>query len=204
MKIYTYHDYVPELPNSENLIPIWKQSWSKLGWEPIVLNDSHARLHPKYNEYVERYRSLPTVNPKGYELACYLRWLAVAAVGGGWMSDSDVINYSLNPISPLPELTIWSYGGHICPCLVSGSADQYTHTAGVFASWEGPTNDEGGRPHASDQNILGRVTNIYNNVPLCSQYGSPAWDAFPVVHYPNGAMIGKQPREQYIPSLRIK
>jgi len=203
MKIYTYHDYVPELPHCDKMLPMWTDAWARLGWEPIVLDHSHARMHPMYDQYVEKYKRLPTVNPKGYELACYLRWLAVAAMGGGWMSDSDVIPYSFKPVAPpYSKLTIWSYGGHICPCLVSGDADAYSHAAEVFAAWEGPTNDEGGREHASDQNILGRVNHFYDNIPLCSQYGAPAWDSFPVVHYPNGAMEGKQPRHEYIPTLR--
>lgn len=203
MNIYTYHDYVPELPHADLLLDLWKDSWSKLGWDPIVINHSHAKEHPMYNDWIKKFKSLPTVNPKGYELACYLRWLAMAVVGGGWMSDSDVMTYNFKPYTPPTEkLTIWSHGGHICPCLVSGSSEQYTHAAGVFASWEGPTNEEDGRPHASDQNILGKVNYFYDNIPLCSQYGSTAWDAFPIVHYPNGSMEGKQPRHKFIPSLR--
>jgi hypothetical protein len=202
MEIYTYHEYVPEIPNGHILVDFWKECWTKAGWTPIVLDRSHAEQHPNYEEYLECYKKLPSVNPPGYELACYLRWLAVAAVGGGWMSDADVIPYNFKPIAPPEMLTIWSYGGHICPCLVSGSAEHYTYSAKVFAEWSGPTNIEREKPHASDQNILGRVDKFYHNIPLCSQYGDTGWDSFPVVHYPNGSMEGKQPREKYIPTLR--
>ena len=137
-------------------------------------------------------------------MACYLRWLAVSAVGGGWMSDADVIPYGFKPTAPPPEkLTIWSYSRRICPCLVSGNSEQYDYAAKIFADWSGPTNLERGLPHASDQNILIKIEHkFYNNIPLCSKYGEIAWDSFPVVHYPNGSMIGKKPREKYIPTLR--
>jgi hypothetical protein len=202
MKIYTYHEYVPEIPHGDGLLDLWKIAWKKAGWEPIVLGREDAEKHSNYEEYLERYKLLPSVNPTSYELACYLRWLAVAAVGGGWMSDADVIPYNFKPIAPPETLTIWSFGGHICPCLVSGSAEHYTHAAKVFAEWEGQTNLERGKPHASDQNILGCVDKFYHNIPLCSQHGDICWDSFPVVHYPNGSMEGKQPRENHIPNLR--
>lgn len=202
MKIYTYHEFVPELPHGHKLLDLWKSSWEKAGWDPIVLDRSHAEQHPNYSEYIEKYKALPSINPPGYELACYLRWLAMAVVGGGWMSDSDVIPYGFKPNTPPDMLTIWSYGGGICPCLVSGTSEHYTYTAKIFAEWVGETNLENGRPHASDQNILGKVDKFYHNIPICSQYGDVGWDNFPVVHYPNGSMRDKQPREKYIPELR--
>jgi len=202
MKIYTYHEHVPELPHADGLLPLWTESWKKNGWDPIVLDRSHAEQHPNYKEFLENYKTLPTVNASGYELACYLRWLALAVVGGGWMSDSDVMCYGFRPQTPPEKMTIWSRGEHICPCLVSGSSEQYTYAASIFAAWRGETNLENGRPHASDQNILGRVDKFYDNIELCAQYEQPGWEYFPLVHYSNGAMGDKQPRESFIPSLK--
>lgn len=202
MRIYTYHEYVPELPHAESLLPLWSESWRKNGWEPVVLNRSHAEQHPNYIEFLEKYKSLPTVNASGYELACYLRWLALAVVGGGWMSDSDVMCYGFKPQAPPEKMTIYSRGNGICPCLVSGSSEQYTHAAKVFAAWQGETNLENGKPHASDQNILGKVEAFYDNIQICSQYGDHGWNFFPLVHYCNGSMADKQPREEHIPLLK--
>jgi hypothetical protein len=202
MKIYTYHEYVPEIPNGHKLLDLWKQCWENAGWTPIILNRSHAEQHPNYNEFLCKYQKLPTVNPSRYELACYLRWLAMAVVGGGWMSDSDVIPYCFAPYTPPEDLTFWSYGKSIVPCLVSGNSEHYTCVAKIFAEWEGQTNLENGRPHASDQNILQTIDKFYNRIPLCVEYGELGWDSFPIVHYPSGTMQNHQPREKHIPLLR--
>lgn len=201
MKIHTYYEFVPEIPNGNKLIDFWKSSWEKAGWEPIVLDRSHAEQHPNYSEYLEKYKQLPSANPPGYELACYLRWLAMATVGGGWMSDADVIPYGFKPNTYPDILTTWANDFNI-PCLVSGSSEQYTAAAKVFADWNKELYLENGIPHVSDQNILAKVDKFYNNIAICSQYGNIGWDNFPVVHYPNDAMGGKQPREKYIPLLR--
>jgi hypothetical protein len=61
----------------------WRRSWAAAGWKPRVLREAHASAHPKYAAFREVYAAMPTPNDGKYELACYVRHLAVAAVGGG-------------------------------------------------------------------------------------------------------------------------
>ena len=63
--------------------------------------------------------------------AGYIRWIAMAAVGGGFMADYDTfpLNHFLRHGRKLPfdgELTVWA--GHV-PALVSGSASEYFRIA---------------------------------------------------------------------------
>ena len=62
-------------------IAAWRTAWEQAGWRTRVLNESHAQQHPHYNILKLKLARLPTVNPKDYELACFLRYVAMAAVG---------------------------------------------------------------------------------------------------------------------------
>ena len=92
MNIYTYYDEV--LENQIEIIEIWKESWRKNGWNPIVLDQQSINCSDVEIEYLE---NLPSVNPKKYEMACFLRWNAMSNIGGGWMCDYDVINLGFSP-----------------------------------------------------------------------------------------------------------
>jgi hypothetical protein len=166
-----------------------------------VLTQAQAELHPLYATLVDHfYKHLPTVNPPLYERACYVRWLAMAVAGGGWMSDADVIPYSLYPFVPCSDtLTVFSQG-NITPCLVYGSSSEYervvrdiflTHQKGVYAE-----------NHASDQDILQINAHKVRQVELVALYNTDGWKQSSVVHFNNDSMGCAQPRSELIPPLR--
>ena len=93
--VYCY--YVPVLPNQEEEIAVWKASWERYGWRTEVLNHSAVEEYPGLADLERRFCLLPTVNPKAFEMACYLRWLALAMVGGGLLTDYDCLNMGFTP-----------------------------------------------------------------------------------------------------------
>jgi hypothetical protein len=113
----------------------------RAGWKPYVIGEDEARDHPLYNELREKFSTLPTVNDKFYELQCYLRWVAMANLGGGFMADYDILNYGFPP-PPALELDgpcgrgpLTSYE-NLMPMLVAGDADAYIHLAKLFADYQ--------------------------------------------------------------------
>ena len=197
--VYTYYDGIYEENGealSDNakiqhiLLNKWKRSWAKQGWCPKVLTEHDAASHPFYEEFKQRYSRLPTANMPEYEMACYLRWLAVAAKGGGFMSDYDVINYSFKPVKPQDDLVI--YESHpereqVTPSVVGGTANGFNMAASIFAACE-PDNvrmDEGDKPHTSDMIILQHFAsrNFYTICPIVRQYRHDGWKDAPLVHY---------------------
>ena len=83
--------------DSEDLaaLRIWNESWRAQDWTTHVLSVADAKKHRRYDEFLRGFAKLPTNNNRDYELACYLRWVGMAAVtatngdGGGVMTDYD-------------------------------------------------------------------------------------------------------------------
>mmetsp|Transcript_21931 Transcript_21931/g.32389 ORF Transcript_21931/g.32389 Transcript_21931/m.32389 type:complete len:360 (-) Transcript_21931:1018-2097(-) len=126
---------------SESFINEWKAAWKAAGWEPIVLTLENAKKHPQFDEFHSRVAALPMPKVNGIPSALtqltYLRWLAVASVGGGFMCDYDVF-----PLSQAPKTSELPYQGKFSvycklynptntgvPCLMSGDANEWTRVA---------------------------------------------------------------------------
>lgn len=208
-KIYTYLATVEHI-NVESelkLVLLWMENWRKLGYEPKVLNEHVARQHPYFAEFEKGLEHLPTVNPPGYERACYMRWLAMAQVGGGLMSDYDVFNYgALPPDNEAPHGPLVIFD-RTAPCLVYGPANAFLDQCKRFVAYQmTPSDQANGQPHTSDMYILemqeARADVI--NMDLVRCYLDPGWDTAQFVHYSNSSMTpaGKRPRYLHIPQLR--
>ena len=127
MKIYTYYEDIKFL-RQDDLINLWKISWLKNGFEPIVLGREDAESHPFYSTFVKKLNEINKTmlgcNMKPYCLSCFLRWLAYASQKeeSFYVSDYDVINtgVSLNEISQPVTNRVHFMDGN-CPCFASGN-----------------------------------------------------------------------------------
>ena len=109
-------------------VEMWKTLWANAGWKPVVLSEEHASAHPDYDDMKARFATFPTTNPTGYEVACYLRYLAMAVVGGGFMSDYDVANVNVPPpprCDWLPNEGRLTTHEEYTPAVMSGSGEEY-------------------------------------------------------------------------------
>jgi hypothetical protein len=129
--VYTYFDEIGFGAGELELVNLWKKSWSAYGWTPIVLDQSVAKNHPKFREYARIFASYPSKNQAVYELACYFRYIAMVIVGGGFMSDIDVMNYGFR----YPKNWDWSFTTHqsFIPSLVSASKEEYQRVLDLMA-----------------------------------------------------------------------
>ena len=120
----------------EAMMELWKAHWRGIGWEPRILTIEDAQRHPRYEEFQQKLELVPLWGKKRagvnreYNMHCYTRWLAMAVVGGGWMSDYDVL--PIRPIHhPIGKFTAYSAGleGKGVPCLLSGTALEWERLA---------------------------------------------------------------------------
>lgn len=218
MRIYTYyadcptHDQVAEL----RLISLWRDHWSAAAWEPFVLNEWHARQSAFFDEYLAAVQKLPSVNSREYETACYLRWMALAAVGGGYMADYDVFPAKRGKSRGLPEMTGVMLNRlqvfqnrNVCPSFVYAQQSVAENITRLFVADKPPGyRDHNGRPHYSDMYALEDMvvadSDLIQTHDLVRDYmGSEGWEKAPFIHFANGYMgpRGLTPRWQHIPKL---
>jgi hypothetical protein len=97
-KVFTYfQDFGSE--NSRlhlQLIDIFIRNWQGHDFQVEVLSEADAKKSPLYKNFRKIISRYPTVNSKEYEQACFLRWLALAEVGGNFLTDYDVMNFGFH------------------------------------------------------------------------------------------------------------
>jgi len=152
--IYTFYNRIDQsvkntgMTNHEDdeLLEIWKEEWSKAGWEPKILDLHDAESHPRFEEFREKVGKIRLLGPNTvYNQLCYFRWLAMASVGGGWMSDYDVLPMEKDRKDFDPEesygdgsFAVYASTGKVgprgpapggIPCLMSGSQSEWERLA---------------------------------------------------------------------------
>eukprot|EP00565_Helicotheca_tamesis_P006580 CAMPEP_0185736310 /NCGR_PEP_ID=MMETSP1171-20130828/27498_1 /TAXON_ID=374046 /ORGANISM="Helicotheca tamensis, Strain CCMP826" /LENGTH=339 /DNA_ID=CAMNT_0028406871 /DNA_START=120 /DNA_END=1136 /DNA_ORIENTATION=+ len=123
--------------SNEAMLNLWRAAWKAAGWEPVVLTMKDAMNHPDFENFNH---TLSTDMPfGGYDVVCFLRYLAMAQAGGGWMADYDV--FPLNPLEKggsmahLPnngKFTLYEkqlVGPGAVPSLVSGRQTEWERVA---------------------------------------------------------------------------
>lgn len=231
--IFSYFQPLPEMDMASEriLVSLWRQNWLKAGLTPIVLTEWHASRHPIYVEFDEAVSRLPSMNPKGYERACYLRWLAVQVAAGNEyhnasgrivLMDYDVFPYAIDDrwlrqwnilsdyfwrtIAPAnveipPHDKMFSLHGN-CPALVIGRLEQFADVTKWFMDYVPPV----GLKHTSDQYLFEQMILAQPDKFKVSMdvvlYGEPGWEKAGAVHFSNSSMVGKTPKYKFIPELR--
>jgi len=173
------------------LINLWKYTWIKNGWKPIILNQTIAQKHLLYEKYYSVIKSFPTINTKEYENACFLRWLAMSVVGGGFMSDYDVINKNFvyqreKMVYKRPVI----YQG-LVPSLVFGDEEDYLKFVQLFISYKPDTFEK----HISDMVILSKQyfqkKNIYESFNIIKAFKEPYWTKAKLIHFAHNTIPKK-------------
>jgi hypothetical protein len=104
-KIYAYYESIQTRNQQEEFAcaHIWKESWEKHGWEPVMLNNSHSKGSALQQKLIAKILkatpllSLEDQNNLQRLMVRFSRWCALHAARGGWLSDYDVVNVGFTP-----------------------------------------------------------------------------------------------------------
>lgn len=198
-------DYETEL----RLVLEWVRWWTAKGYECRILNQKHAESHPLYAEYLRKVDTFPTSNPREYERASWVRWLAFEQAGAGAQCDYDL--FCRDPADNCPvAFTVYEKEGMIvyegyrdnaCPSLVTATPE------GVRAFIEFVLSlPDGYSPkdvsHFSDMIAIREFPGLHT-IPLVKQFTEPGWTEAPFVHCAHGCLHpnGKSPRWKHVAEI---
>ena len=148
--MYTFFDRIPATERNtgmtdaddDKMLFLWAQEWEDSGFNTFVLSMEDAKKHPRFFEFEEKLQKVPlNGRNKVYNQMCYYRHLAMSVVGGGHMSDYDVLpllNYDTE-VTSFPRNIAQDGGASIIysatadnggiPCLMSGGASAWEELA---------------------------------------------------------------------------
>lgn len=134
MKIFTYYQDI-NFSDQQELIDLWKVSWSRQGYEPIVLNLEHAKKHSFFetlNSEMRRiFKKITNKEISDYGMSCWFRWLAYATQNDEkfYVSDYDAININFTITEPSDKLHLMDCA---CPFLASGNPSLFEGLCKAF------------------------------------------------------------------------
>lgn len=134
MKIYTYYQEINHAEQNE-LIDLWKMSWSRQGYQPIVLKLKDAKKHPYFDtlnlEIRKIFKQITGKEISDYGMSCWFRWLAYATQADEkfYVSDYDAINANFEIKEPDNKLHLMD---EACPFLASGRPKQFEALCKAF------------------------------------------------------------------------
>lgn len=179
MNVYCYFELLDTI--ALPVLEAWKDSWSNQGWTPVVLSEEHFFEFNRAKEFNSAVSKLPTINDPAYERACYRRWAAMAAIGGGLMTDYDVVNVGYKTSIP-PTNYICRMLDANSPCAVYCSGAGFETACDIFMGYK--IQDE--CYHTSDMHITNelREKRHFYFRGGCVEYLNEGWEESPLVHVP--------------------
>ena len=198
--------YFQSIPNSdfskqsEELIELYKQSWSKHGWNPIVLNEEHSKRNELFhkldldNPDANFYKTIHPTMWK-YHRSCYCRLLAycqyVREHGATLYSDYDVMNYGFTPsILNFAKENSYFFEDRAVVCL--GKEGVIDIEQAILQFNNQPFREGSERGSCNDMNIMNKYTNCFNfqkdqnNQNYVSSIMPDLSNQTPLVHYDGG------------------
>ena len=103
--IMTYYDIDPDAnPNVQHqILDLWKKTWTRFGYNPVVLTEWDATKHPEYQALKATLKNLKTDSNRKSQLARFYRWLAFDYSGAGFYTEYDVFPNSQFTTDDLPK-----------------------------------------------------------------------------------------------------
>lgn len=208
MRVFTYFDELPGINPDRALLELWRETWARHGWEPVVLCRDDALLADAAAVHLieESHELRRGPCPDGYNTACHLRWIAHLS-HGGLMTDYDVLNngfsvYDLRQLIGGGRVEPIFLHANPVPCAVFGRPSSIRSMVNMILyharrvdSGELPVSSFGEHEELSfvahDQAVFAQHANqfFFPDQPRVIDFGGPGWYTAPLIHFCNSKTL---------------
>lgn len=191
MNVYAYYHDVLDPNCPDDLIERWRDSWKNNGFTPHLLQETDAAKVGGV-EMLDRVISrLPSVNEKGWERHCWIRWAAYLQFANptAMFCDLDVINFSLKPEDVSEVKGFLALSSEISPVFVSDSIGVLAVCSMIPGAWSSAILVDG-KEHVSDMTMLLQKfeAGMIRVDERCVKVGDGRELTAPCVHFNNGSL----------------
>jgi hypothetical protein len=175
--VHTYYEPVSGMSEAHQRreIEVWRASWERHGWQTRVLGPEDYQRTPEGRAIARALEAngFPSVNPPGYDLQCFLRWVALWQVDGGLMTDYDVVNLGYTPAEHAERIAgreLVEFCAYRTPAMLYLREAMAWGLVRLFLAYQPDARDVDhlGRPHVSDMTILKRRDFGYTLLPAAA------------------------------------
>lgn len=192
LTFYQPSDYTSQ-SESAALLELWREGWRSRGWNPVILSMRDASKHSRFKEITDRVKLLPRIGSESAAMNRFMRWVALARVGGGLMVDYDLIPASFTPndIQDDNFAVFDQETGELCGLRLDREASIRWLDAIYFYDAL-PDDFVNEKPCVTDATVLKasleQVGITKENVVNASQFGLGEWKNADVIHFSQSAL----------------
>lgn len=194
--VFTF--YVPQLGQraAENniILNFWRDGWRSRGWNPVVMSLRDAVKNPRYQKFMDKIVKFPFVNDQQAHLNRFLRWLALDTMGGGLLTDFDVLPGQFTPKDNARLANgICCYasdGDTKLSAMYLDAPNSKTWLDEIEAYDPQPADKIGDNPSVTDLTIWrsNPALNEQHSHPLVELFGQAEWKKAALVHFSQSAI----------------
>lgn len=195
--VFTFYepsDYTNEAECAA-LLDVWREGWKSRGWNPVVLSMRDAAKSGRFQGVGEAITHHPRIGPASAQVNRFMRWVALARMGGGLMVDYDLIPGGFTP-HDLPNESLIIFDGRTgALCGLRLDRDASHKLLDAIENYRATETDVvDGRPCVTDATIVKTLFGSNVDKIAASSFGDGnAWKDGALVHFPQSALNEHKP-----------
>jgi len=152
MDVFGFYDCSLDAPAGQAaMVTLWARSWRARGWNPRLITARHARRSKFFRALKDSPAAVPLIS-----------LIALHAVGGGWLSPLNVVNFGFTA----------SFGKGLTKIPKRVQVVEYPH--GVYQT-----------SRSALEGLFLNKRGFHKSFMWCSRHGEDFWFRSPLVYFPD-------------------